>query len=70
MLSLWDQVEHTRGGSRSTGYRLREAGLDTSMRKLELYRPVEVVAMLARAALHPRRALRERRYLDAWRELA
>ena len=42
------------------------ARLHTSMRKLHLYSPLEVLGMMLRAAIHPQRALRSRRYLDHW----
>lgn len=40
--------------------------LDTSLRKLELYRPAELAAMMARGLLRPHRVLKERRFLDHW----
>lgn len=54
---------------RRTGQRfclLRAHPLETSMRKLELYQPWELLAMLVRGALNPTRAFKDRRFLDAW----
>jgi hypothetical protein len=45
---------------------ITDARLSTSMRKLELYRPAELLLMFALGALNPTRALKSRRYLDHW----
>ena len=45
---------------------LRGPRLDTSLRKLELYSAGELAGMALRGALHPHRALRDRRFLDHW----
>lgn len=45
---------------------ITETRLHTSMRKLDLYTPAELLLMLARAVVNPTRALKSRRYLDHW----
>jgi glycosyltransferase involved in cell wall biosynthesis len=45
---------------------ITSARLNTSMRKLELYSPSELLGMLGQVILHPVRALKSRRYLDHW----
>ena len=45
---------------------ITEPRLRTSMRKLDLYTPAEILMMFARAVLHPTRVLKSRRYLDHW----
>lgn len=43
-----------------------DATLDTSLRKLDLYSPLELGMMAMRGLLRPHRMLRDRRYLDPW----
>jgi glycosyltransferase involved in cell wall biosynthesis len=42
------------------------ARLNTSMRKLDLYTPCEILCTLARAALNPTTAFKSRQFLDHW----
>ena len=45
---------------------ISDARLNTSMRKLDLYTPCEMLRTLAQAALHPTRIFRSRQFLDHW----
>ena len=45
---------------------VRDAKLDTSLRKLELYSARELAGMAVRGLLQPRRALRDPRFLGHW----
>jgi glycosyltransferase involved in cell wall biosynthesis len=55
------------GRPRGLGFHIiRDEALNTSLRKLELYSARELSAMALRGLLHPRRVLRDPRYLDAW----
>ena len=55
------------GRPRGLGFRvIRRPALDTSLRKLELYSPGELLGMSLRGLLRPRQALRDRRFLDHW----
>lgn len=64
-----DLSQRLKAWGRARGLRFEligDARLDTSLRKLDLYSPGELTAMALRGLLHPRRVLRERRFLDAW----
>ena len=55
------------GGARGLRFEIvRNAKLDTSLRKLELYSPREMWGMAVRGLLQPRRALRDPRFLAHW----
>ena len=55
------------GRGRGLGFDIvRGEALHTSLRKLELYSARELSVMTVRGLLHPRRTLRDPRYLDAW----
>lgn len=55
------------GKRRDKGFTIIAAHpLQTSMRKMHLYTSRELAGMLFRGLAHPLRALRDRRYLDAW----
>ena len=45
---------------------ISDVRLSTSMRKLDLYTPWELLRMLARGVLHPTRVLKSRQFLDHW----
>jgi glycosyltransferase involved in cell wall biosynthesis len=45
---------------------IRTPALHTSLRKLELYSPAELLGMSVRGLLQPRKVLRDRRLLDHW----